>query len=227
MIDVHSPHKTIGNKGEFFLHLFTITIGLLIAVGIEGCVGRYEHHRLAEEARRTMTGEIQKNTASVKDALADIDQEQKRSAANLAGFQKVQLNPHDTSNDNLNIDIGYSVVGLADTAWKTAQATGALSYMPYKESERFSNIYGAEETFLKEQDQLAEDEAQFLGIIQEFHLGTGQPSVEAANAMAKQSGIMQGHLMTMKLAARYLQNEQTAFLEGKDPQHHLSEALHD
>ena len=37
MIDVHAPHKAIGNTGEFFLHLFTITIGLLIAVGIEGC----------------------------------------------------------------------------------------------------------------------------------------------------------------------------------------------
>jgi hypothetical protein len=58
MLDVHPPHKAIGNTGEFFLHLFTITIGLLIAVGIEGAVERHQHHELARDARETMTAEI-------------------------------------------------------------------------------------------------------------------------------------------------------------------------
>jgi hypothetical protein len=225
MIDVHPPHKAIGNTGEFFVHLFTITIGLLIAVGIEGCVGRYEHHELAKEAQQTMTAEIRKNASNMNDALKDIASEQKKNADNVASVEKAQLNPNDAAAQDMNIDVGYSAEGLQETAWKTAQATGALAYMPYKQSERYSDIYGAVETFLKDQDQLAEDEAQFLGIIQEFHVGKGKPSPDGANAMAKQLGIMQGHLLTMKLTARFLQDEQTAFLEGKEPQHHLSERL--
>jgi hypothetical protein len=223
MLDVHPPHKAIGGTGEFFLHLFTITIGLLIAVGIEGCVERYGHHELAAEARRTMTAEIRNNASSMNDALKDIAREQDKNAANLLSIQKYQLQPRDPA--DFNIDIGYSVEGLHDTAWKAAQATGALGYMPYKQSERFSDIYGAEETFLKEQDQLADDEAQFMGTLQEYHVGKGKMTVDGANAMAKQVGIMQGHLLTLKLGARFLQDEQTAFLEGKEPQHHLSENL--
>ena len=51
MLDVHPPHKAIEGVGEFFLHLFTITVGLLIAVGIEAAVERHQHRELAAEAR--------------------------------------------------------------------------------------------------------------------------------------------------------------------------------
>src|ERR1700691_4998758 len=97
MLDVHPPHKAIGNASEFFLHLFTITIGLLIAVGIEGAVERHQHRELAREARQTMTEEIRKNASSVTDALGEIAGEQKRMTEGLAAVRKVQLNPNDPS----------------------------------------------------------------------------------------------------------------------------------
>jgi len=225
MIDVHPPHKTIGNTSEFFLHLFTITIGLLIAVGIEGCVGRYEHHELAAEARQTMTSEIRKNSKQVGEALAEIEQEQKKNADELADVQKVQSNPNEASNGDPSINIGYNFVGLEETAWKTAQATGALAFMPYEEAERYSDIYGAEQVLLREQDQLAEGETHLIGTVQEVHLGKGKLTGEGANVIARQLGIIEGHLITLKLAARVLQAEQNAFLEGKDAPHELSGKL--
>jgi hypothetical protein len=38
MLDVHSPHEPIIGWKDFLLHLFTITIGLLIALSLEGTV---------------------------------------------------------------------------------------------------------------------------------------------------------------------------------------------
>jgi hypothetical protein len=223
MIDVHPPHKTIGNTSEFFLHLFTITIGLLIAVGIEGCVERYEHHRLAEEARQTMTAEIRNNAKSAGTALAGIKQEQKRNADELASVQKIQLTPNDPTGRDLNLSVSFELVGFDDTAWKTAQATGALGFMPYAEAERYSDIYDAEQVVEREQDQIAEDETQMLGVAREVHPGQGgRLTGESANAVAKQLGIIEGHLLTLKLAARLLQAEQDAFLEGKESPHNLS-----
>ncbi len=32
MLDIHLPHKSIRGFSEFLIHLFTITVGLLIAV---------------------------------------------------------------------------------------------------------------------------------------------------------------------------------------------------
>ncbi len=147
MLDVHPPHKAIGNAGEFFLHLFTITIGLLIAVGIEAAVERHQHRELAREARETMTEEIRKNAQSTNEAVGEIAGEQKKIAENLAAVRKVQLNPNDPSANDLKLDISYGSTGLEDTGWKTAQATGALAFMPYAESKKYSAIYGVEQRF--------------------------------------------------------------------------------
>jgi hypothetical protein len=227
MFDVHPPHKAIGSASEFFLHLFTITIGLLIAVGIEAAAEHHQHRKLAQEARETMTEEIRKNAGTINEALGEIALEQQKMALNLAAVRKVQLNPNDPSAGDANLDISYNSTGLEDTGWKTAQATGALAFMPYTESSKYSGIYGAEETFLKEQDQLTEDEARILGTIQKFHLGHGKLTKDAADAMAEQFGIWQGHLLAMKIAADVLQEQQNAFLEGREPKHGLSERLHE
>jgi hypothetical protein len=227
MLDVHPPHKAIGNASEFFLHLFTITIGLLIAVGIEAAVEHHQHRELAREARETMTEEIRKNAENTNEALRDITGEQQRMKENLAAVRKVQLNPNDPSANGLNLDISYSSTGLEDTGWKTAQATGALAFMPYAESTKYSAIYGAEQAFLKAQDQLSEDEARFLGTIEKFHIGKGKLSKDAADAIAEQVGIWQGHLLALKIAAVVLQEQQNAFLEGREPSHHMSERIAD
>jgi hypothetical protein len=227
MLDVHPPHKAIGNASEFFLHLFTITIGLLIAVGIEGAVERHQHRELAREARQTMTEEIRKNASSVTDALGEIAGEQKRMTEGLAAVRKVQLNPNDPSANDLHLDFSYNTTGLEDTGWKTAQATGALAFMPYEESKKFSGIYGAEQTFLEAQNKLPDDEARFLGTIQKFHVGKGKLSKDAADAIAEQFGIFQGHLLALKIVALVLQEEQNAFLEGREPKNHISERMSD
>ena len=226
MLDVHPPHRPIEGVGEFFLHLFTITVGLLIAVGIEAAVERHQHRELAAEARDTMTAEIRKNSSNVADALKDIDQEQQKLKDNLDSVRKVQLNPSDPASRNLHLDISFNTTGLEDTGWRTAQVTGALAFMPYAESERYTSIYRVGEEFLKNQDQLSEDESRILGIIQKFHVGQGSNlTKDAADALAEQFGIWQGHLLYLKIAAKVLQEQQNAFLEGREPKHNMSERL--
>jgi hypothetical protein len=219
MLDVHLPHRAIDGAGEFFLHLFTITVGLLIAVGIEGAVERHQHRELASAARETMTAEIRKNSQNVADAIKDIDQEQQTLKHNLAEIGKAQLDPKTAGSAKL--DISFNTTGLEDTGWRTAQVTGALAYMPYAESEKYTGIYRVEEQFLKSQDQLSEDESRILGIIHKFHVGEGNLTKDAA----EQFGIWQGHLLVLKIGARVLQEQQNAFLEGREPKHNLSESL--
>lgn len=221
MLDVHPPHKAIHGTGEFLLHLFTITIGLLIAVGIEGAVERHHHTELAKEAQETLNAEIRKNEAAMTDALKNIERERKQMNANLDSIGKVQSDPK----QDANIDISYSSKSLEETAWRTALATDALSYMPYEKAEKYSSIYNAERQFLAAQEALSEDEARVLGVIRRYQVGKGKMTKEAADAMAEQLGIWQGHLLTLTIAARVLEDQQKAFLEGREPSHDLSEKL--
>ena len=64
-LDVHAPHEPIHGVKDFLLHLLTITVGLLIAVGIEGCVELHREHKLVKEARATMREEIHSNSESM------------------------------------------------------------------------------------------------------------------------------------------------------------------
>lgn len=225
MLDVHPPHKAIHGTGEFFLHLFTITVGLLIAVGIEGAVERHEHRKLAAEAAETMTAEIRKNQSNIADAIRGIEKHQASVNKNIATLQKVQDNPGGPEAANVSIDAGFSTTGLEHTAWRTAQATSALSYMPYEEAQQFSGIYEAAQAFEAAQDKSQEDEAQFLGLLRKHHISKGRISKEAADALAQQFGIWQGHLLVIHISARLVQEQQSAFLEHREPSHNLSESL--
>ena len=50
MLDVHMPHATHTWK-DFFVHIATITVGLIIAVGLEQTVGAIHHLHRAHELR--------------------------------------------------------------------------------------------------------------------------------------------------------------------------------
>jgi hypothetical protein len=225
MLDVHPPHSRIHGIGEFFLHLFTITVGLLIAVGIEGAATRHEHRKLAQEATDSLTAEIRRNLASTQDALKSIEKQQATMKANLAALAKIQENPKSAKAQDTHIDASFGSATLESTAWRTAQATGALSYMPYERAQKFSGIYDQVQSLEKSQEAIMEDEAQFFGILHRYTTTSGDLSKEEADAMAERFGIWQGHLFVVHIAARVLEEREKAFLENREPSRHMSERM--
>jgi hypothetical protein len=51
MLDVHPAHHAASTWRDFFIHIATIVIGLLIAIGLEQTVEYFHHRHLASEAR--------------------------------------------------------------------------------------------------------------------------------------------------------------------------------
>lgn len=225
MLDVHPPHKPMHGAGEFFLHLFTITVGLLIAVGIEGVVTWHEHRKLAEDARASLTAEIRENEARLKTVLKDTVAGQDRLNKNLDSVDLVLLHPGGKLAHDMSLDISYSTTSLENTAWHTAEATHALDYMPYEEAQRFSSIYDAQGRFEKAQEQWWEDEAQFLGLIRRYSPKDRDMTSEGAGAMAQQFGIWEGHLLNIDLSAKVLEDQTSAYLDGREPKKHMTEHI--
>jgi len=44
MLDVHAPHESVHTWKDFFIHIATIVVGLIIAVGLEQTVEALHHH---------------------------------------------------------------------------------------------------------------------------------------------------------------------------------------
>ena len=130
-MDVHAPHEPIHGVKDFLLHLLTITVGLLIAVGIEGCVELHREHKLVREARATMREEIEGNTKHMDEAVKDLSDQKTAIDGNIKTLTTILRDPKDKDAQDSNIKANFSIVSLEDTAWKTAQTTGALTFMPY------------------------------------------------------------------------------------------------
>lgn len=224
-MDVHAPDEPIHGVKDFLLHLLTITVGLLIAVGIEGCVELHREHKLVNEARATMREEIRSNSAEMADAVESIKKQKVAIRNNIEVLTRIQQNPKDKSAQDPSIDASFSNKSLKDTAWKTAQTTGALSYMPYAEAEKYAAIYQAQDAFLAAQDKIVEDEAQLLGVLAKTNFGHGVVTPEQASLVLERFGIWQGHLVYLNLMTRLSSLSDQAFLEGKEAPNKLSEEI--
>jgi hypothetical protein len=139
VIDVHPPHEPIHCWRDFFLHLTTITIGLLIALSLEGLVEWHHHRALAHEAQVSLHREIAKNESSIHEVIDDNQKRQsnlKQDVVILKYIVKYHKDP-----ENQKMSIGSRVIGLESVAWQTAQSTGALSYMPYALAQEYTDLY--------------------------------------------------------------------------------------
>ena len=61
MLEVHAAHPPIHTWKDFFIHIATITIGLLIAVGLEQCVEVLHHRHQREQLEDQMRGVFETN----------------------------------------------------------------------------------------------------------------------------------------------------------------------
>ena len=214
-MDVHAPHQPIHGFKDFLVHIVTITIGLLIAVGIEGLVERHREHVLVREARATLREEIEHNRDSMKSAVDGIRKQREQVAHNIVLLKKIRANPKDRAAQDGDLSSDFGMTSMRDTAWKTAQGTNALSYMPYDEAQKYADLYGMETVFNAQQEKIIEDQASFIGFIQKTH----QDHVDMTPAEAAEAlnifGRWQTHLLYLDISAKVSYESAQAFLEGK------------
>lgn len=61
MLDVHPPHESAHSWTDFLVHIATIVVGLLIAVGLEQTVEAVHHHHQVAELREQMHAVFENN----------------------------------------------------------------------------------------------------------------------------------------------------------------------
>jgi hypothetical protein len=154
MIDVHAPHNRMEGFKDFFLHLITITIGLLIALSLEGCVEWHHHRTLVREADAGLHAEIEQNSKVVAAVRQQIKDEEKQLDQDLAAMAVLRAHP-----DAKHQQIGFTfrLAGFDEVSWKTAQTTGAFAYMPYDDAQTYSDIYAAQDELYTVQQQVVAD----------------------------------------------------------------------
>ena len=150
MIDVHPPHGRIQGFRDFFLHLLTITIGLLIALALEACAEWVHHRHVRDEADANLRTEIRDNELELAKARASFATE-RENLINVLKFLKARsLNE---AYDIHHLSLNFSLGTLRNASWRTASAIGALSYMEYPHVQRYATAYQLQDEFSRMQEQ--------------------------------------------------------------------------
>jgi hypothetical protein len=210
MLDVHPPHEAVHGWRDFFVHLTTITVGLLIALSLEGCVEWRHHRHLVHEAEASLRGEIKDNAGELPGVLDDLRKEQVVLKQDVAVMNGIIANLRTPNPEEMTIN--YKIRTFNDVSWKTAQATGAFSYMPYAEAQEYSHIYD-------QQDNIDEGERQgvrdtVIGIAPLLNLKPGDPvpTREEAVRIKNNLEILQGQLSFIENQVTVLDDEYKKYL---------------
>jgi hypothetical protein len=137
MLDVHPPHHPIHTWKEYLLHMSTIVLGLLIAIGLEQSVEAihraHERQDLRESLRRDAEKAIVDAEASEKAETAPLrwlnarqQQVKDALAAHRPLTGPVSRAPHVSSNMPI------------DPAWSAARSSGHLALLSQEEVQVFS-----------------------------------------------------------------------------------------
>ena len=143
MLDVHpAPHAAHGWR-DFFVHIVTIVIGLLIALGLEQCAEGFHHRREVNEARDAIAQERAENQRQFARTTELFPRETKRFQTNLAVLQYLQQHPGaapDTWPGKMN---WHSYIGLSfsTAAWQAAQHLGVTARMSQPEVRELQHVY--------------------------------------------------------------------------------------
>jgi hypothetical protein len=210
VLDVHPPHEPIFGWRDFFIHLATITIGLLIALSLEGCVEMWHHRSLVHEAEASMQIEIDANARELQGALNDVRREQDLLKKDIAVMKKVIANPKMPNHEEVKVD--FRIRTFADVSWKTAESTGALSYMPYERAQEYAKIYSAQSDIRDAEHQAVRDTVLSIAPFLDSKKDDVNPGGEEAVKIVDHLQVLQGQLMFLESLIKGLDGEYKKFL---------------
>jgi hypothetical protein len=146
-MEIHPIHGPVLTLREFFVHLTIITLGILIALSLEGLL-EWQHHRsLLREARENLAREISHNQKVIEEDLANIRQSEEQLNQIVETMQKIEKERPRSLNGSLVYRLSFGAP--YSTSWNTANRSGALSYMSYDEVEKYTEIYDQQQDVIR------------------------------------------------------------------------------
>ena len=158
MLDVHPPHEAAHTWKDFFIHIATIVIGLLIAIGLEQTVEAIHRHHQVQELRESLKQEREENRKLFIRNVAYSRYNRARLLNDLNVLRYLQQHPG-TPEEKLPGTLVWSqyLTSIVDSAYRNAQQNQTLSMLPPKEAEEQARFYAM--LTLVEQTGLTESEA--------------------------------------------------------------------
>ena len=149
-MEIHPPHGAVTSLKQFLRELVTITAGILIALTLEGLANWRHHRTLAREARANILSEVRENQRDLAKEREDLRKVERDGQGLITLVHQLETNRKTSMRQ---VQYTFSIAELHSTSWNTASTTGALSFMPYTEVKRYTEVYDLQRAFTTLQER--------------------------------------------------------------------------
>jgi hypothetical protein len=146
-MEIHPPLGPIHTRKQFFIHLLTIVIGILIALGLDAAITWGHERAQVREARANLANEIGHNRETIDNALKELPGRRKGLETIIYAMRDMEAGKPGPQ------DLTYTFIGydLYATAWQTAADSGATAHMDYDELKQYTELYNMQQIFMNVQ----------------------------------------------------------------------------
>lgn len=144
VIEAHAPHEAIRTWKDVFIHIGIVTVGLLIAIGLEQTVEYFHHRHQVAETREALRVERQINVNRFQTETEEMRRFVPLLKMNLKIYQYLRQHPGAPAEKwpgKLHL---YSLnTGYTEAVWRTAESSNVLQYMPKAEVRKLTGFYNS------------------------------------------------------------------------------------
>jgi hypothetical protein len=182
MIDIHPPHHAAATRRDFLIHLSTVVLGILIAIGLEQSVEYFHHRHLAAEARLALLVERRKNETANDFNIFATQRHQRDLQHDLAVLHALHTHQPLPPGPFIVRHIRYLYL---EDEWRKLHQSGTINYL----TENLSPVdyrYTNQDAFMAHIDRSNEDLYSAASVLRNEHdsLTTFEDSL-AATAFLK------------------------------------------
>jgi hypothetical protein len=142
MLDVHPPEHAPHTWRDFFIHIATIVIGLLIAVGLEQSVEYLHQRHQVREAHAMLRQEFEGNRSELAGNAARIDAHLAQLWDDLAVVSRARAHQGRPGD---HIAYVRSFLPFQNSAWQTVHASSVTEHMDPREMAGYGVLYQIED----------------------------------------------------------------------------------
>jgi hypothetical protein len=138
MLDVHPPHETAHTWTDFLIHIATIVVGLIIAIGLEQTVEHIHQHQQVREARAMLRQELDGNRRNLAVNITSIDAHVHRLWGDLAVVARARAHKSLPGDQIVFI---FPSQSFQSVAWQTIHASSVSEHMDPHELAEYGALY--------------------------------------------------------------------------------------
>jgi hypothetical protein len=135
-MEIHAPHGPANSFKEFLIHIVIVTIGILIALSLEGIREVVHEHHIVRDARENFRVELEGNQQNLKKELKNDTETLTRINQIVADLPQLRKDP--ALYKARVAELSPSGYFFSSSRWEAALSTGALGHMSVDEVNRYA-----------------------------------------------------------------------------------------